>query len=192
MEPHSLQLGYRWSPTKCRVIKAPTPTVFKIYNQIIPEAQSFPYLGVSFNNQEDDCLRLVINGHRNCSIKTFKVMLSIPTMQTRWFTLNTKYLLRLTTLPINSLAHQLHQNLPKYHWLKLLRNKNTIHKNYKQQINSYKIDLINNATEITVQACLNNLTIHPIFKLPMTRRERRRLLRENITVMLQLGQNDGV
>ncbi|KAL0137931.1 hypothetical protein V8B55DRAFT_1589780 [Mucor lusitanicus] len=109
MEPHSLQLGYRWSPTKCRVIKAPTPTVFKIYNQIIPEAQSFPYLGVSFNNQD-----------------------------------------------------------------------------------SYKIDLINNATEITVQACLNNLTIHPIFKLPMTRRERRRLLRENITVMLQLGQNDGV
>ncbi|KAF1800729.1 hypothetical protein FB192DRAFT_1473136, partial [Mucor lusitanicus] len=133
---------------------------------------------------EDDCLRLVINGHRNCSIKTFKVMLSIPTMQTRWFTLNTKYLLRLTTLPINSLAHQLHQNLPKYHWLKLLRNKNTIHKNYKQQINSYKIDLINNATEITVQACLNNLTIHPIFKLPMTRRERRRLLRYKMNWLL--------
>jgi len=269
METHSQQLGYRWSPTKCRVIKAPTPTIFKIYNQIIPETESFPYLGVPFNNQgidpqqflethhqkaltsmqplhhigarsnafslpttaklymtfirpkieyslciqnfslkqltrlervQDDCLRLVINGHRNCSMKAFKVMLNIPTMQTRWFTLNTKYLLRLQTLPSNSLVYQLHQHLPRYHRLKLLENKNTIYNNYKSQISTfdntdnqttlyhdkhllkdtidtYRIQLINNASEVTVQACLNTLTIDPIFKLPMTRRERRRLLR---------------
>ncbi|KAF1800728.1 hypothetical protein FB192DRAFT_1283432, partial [Mucor lusitanicus] len=64
MEPHSLQLGYRWSPTKCRVIKAPTPTVFKIYNQIIPEAQSFPYLGVSFNNQGIDTQQFLEAHHQ--------------------------------------------------------------------------------------------------------------------------------
>lgn len=268
MESHSQQLGYRWSPTKCRVIKAPTPTIFKIYNQIIPETQSFPYLGVPFNNQgidtqqfleahhrkamtsmqplhhigarsnafslpttaklymtfirpkieyslciqnlnhkqlnrlervQDNCLRLVINGHRNCSMKALKVMLNIPTMQTRWYTLNTKYLLRLQTLPTTSLVHQLHQHLPRYHRLKLLENKNPIYKAYQDQISnpehtnqhttiitknllkpiieSYRIDLINNASEITVQACLNTLTVDPIFKLPMTRRERRRLLR---------------
>ncbi|KAJ8655018.1 hypothetical protein O0I10_009223 [Lichtheimia ornata] len=52
-EAHSYQLGYRWNPAKCVVINASGmghATPLTLYNQPIPTADSFSYLGIPFNN----------------------------------------------------------------------------------------------------------------------------------------------
>ncbi|KAG2205230.1 hypothetical protein INT47_009495 [Mucor saturninus] len=55
---HSLQLGYRWSPSKCAILNAPsllTSTAlnfrFTLYNQDIPTVDQFTYLGMEFNKK---------------------------------------------------------------------------------------------------------------------------------------------
>jgi hypothetical protein len=45
---HSLQLGYRWSPTKCAILNAPPSRQFKLYNEVLPTVDEFVYLGVPF------------------------------------------------------------------------------------------------------------------------------------------------
>ncbi|KAI9327876.1 hypothetical protein BD770DRAFT_404617 [Pilaira anomala] len=223
MESHSLQLGYRWSPPKCQVIKDPTPTIFKIYNEIIHEQKIITYLGLPFNNKgiceqqflevthekvtkkmqvlsyigarsnafsttlsiklyksfirpkieyglsvmkfnkqnitrleriQADCLRMIVGGHRTASMKSFSVMTNTPWMETRLYTLNTRYLLRLQTLPTNSLVYKLHQNLDRYHRITLLQKKNPI---YQQYVTDPQVTNSNNS---------QNQTIRPNFYYP--------------------------
>lgn len=52
---HSLDLGYRWNPSKCAVLNAPSPTSsstlnfsFKLYGQVLPTVEQFTYLGMEF------------------------------------------------------------------------------------------------------------------------------------------------
>lgn len=45
---HSFQLGYRWSPTKCAVLNAPTHRSFTLYDQVLPTVEEFVYLGLPF------------------------------------------------------------------------------------------------------------------------------------------------
>lgn len=264
METHSMQLGYRWSPPKCQVIKSPTPTVFRMYGEIIQEYTSVTYLGLPFNKDgldaqqflekthksiinkmhtlsrigarpnaftiplsvklyktfirpkieyglailnfnkkqitrleriQDDCLRMIVGGKSTSSMKAFRVMINIPSMETRWYTLNTKYLIRLQTQPQDSLVYNLHQQLGRYHRLTLLQNKNTIYRAYQQEINTttsitilnpkilkniistYQTQLITTSSEVMVKACSSSLSLDPILTLPMTRKERRRVLR---------------
>ncbi|KAG2217128.1 hypothetical protein INT45_011911 [Circinella minor] len=54
-EEHSYQLGYRWNPSKCIVLQQPTsqstnplPPLY-LYNQPLPTASTFVYLGIPFN-----------------------------------------------------------------------------------------------------------------------------------------------
>jgi hypothetical protein len=83
-EQHSNDNGYRWSPTKCRVIRAPapsplpsdtplpplfpdppadagTPFPFRLYNTDIPNTTSFSYLGIPFTYQGIDKSALITN-----------------------------------------------------------------------------------------------------------------------------------
>lgn len=55
---HSYDLGYRWNPTKCAILNAPSPTsssslnfVFKLYGVAIPTVTQFTYLGMEFNKK---------------------------------------------------------------------------------------------------------------------------------------------
>jgi hypothetical protein len=52
-ENHSLQLGYRWNPTKCVVVNSPAysgdVSPLKLYGTSLPSALSFNYLGLPFN-----------------------------------------------------------------------------------------------------------------------------------------------
>lgn len=83
-EQHSNDNGYSWSPTKCRVIRAPapsplpsdtplpplfpdppadagTPFPFRLYNTDIPNTTSFSYLGIPFTYQGIDKSALITN-----------------------------------------------------------------------------------------------------------------------------------
>lgn len=55
---HSLDLGYRWNPSKCAVLNAPSPTsssslnfYFKLYDVALPTVDQFTYLGMEFNKK---------------------------------------------------------------------------------------------------------------------------------------------
>jgi hypothetical protein len=52
---HSYDLGYRWNPSKCAVLNAPSATsssslnfAFKLYDQALPTVDQFTYLGMEF------------------------------------------------------------------------------------------------------------------------------------------------
>ncbi|KAG1647047.1 hypothetical protein G6F44_000217 [Rhizopus delemar] len=48
-EEYSLQMGYRWNPSKCVILDNQLePIPYTIYNQALPQATSFAYLGVPF------------------------------------------------------------------------------------------------------------------------------------------------
>ncbi|KAG1629224.1 hypothetical protein G6F44_011682 [Rhizopus delemar] len=48
-EEHSLQMGYRWNPSKCVILDNQLePISYTIYNQALPQVTSFAYLGVPF------------------------------------------------------------------------------------------------------------------------------------------------
>ncbi|KAG0994641.1 hypothetical protein G6F27_014068 [Rhizopus arrhizus] len=51
---HSLTLGYKWSPPKCAVLNAPSPSSSRyvpmsLYDQDLPTVEEFTYLGVPFD-----------------------------------------------------------------------------------------------------------------------------------------------
>lgn len=52
-QEHSYTLGYRWSPSKCAVLNAPSPTAsnyhpLRLYEQDLPTVDEFVYLGIPF------------------------------------------------------------------------------------------------------------------------------------------------
>jgi hypothetical protein len=48
-EEYSLQMGYRWNPSKCVILDSQLePMIYTIYNQAIPHEVSFAYLGAPF------------------------------------------------------------------------------------------------------------------------------------------------
>ncbi|KAG0971721.1 hypothetical protein G6F29_013948 [Rhizopus arrhizus] len=53
---HSLTLGYKWSPPKCAVLNAPSPSSSRyvpmsLYDQDLPTVEEFTYLGVPFDGK---------------------------------------------------------------------------------------------------------------------------------------------
>ncbi|KAG2192553.1 hypothetical protein INT47_012777, partial [Mucor saturninus] len=55
---HSLKLGYRWNPSKCAILNAPSPRssrtpnfAFTLYNKPIPTVDQFCYLGMEFTKK---------------------------------------------------------------------------------------------------------------------------------------------
>ncbi|KAG1444271.1 hypothetical protein G6F46_012551 [Rhizopus delemar] len=48
-EEHSIQMGYRWSPSKCVILDNQPQTIeYAIYDQVLPQATTFTYLGIPF------------------------------------------------------------------------------------------------------------------------------------------------
>ncbi|KAG1567178.1 hypothetical protein G6F50_008451 [Rhizopus delemar] len=48
-EEHSIQMGYRWNPPKCIILDNQPQTVeYAIYDQVLPQATTFTYLGIPF------------------------------------------------------------------------------------------------------------------------------------------------
>jgi hypothetical protein len=48
-EYHSMQMGYKWNPSKCVVLESHTdPILYIIYGQPLPQNTTFAYLGISF------------------------------------------------------------------------------------------------------------------------------------------------
>lgn len=140
---------------------------------------------------QDDCLRMIVGGYSNSSVKSLRIMVNLPSMVERWCILNDKYNIRSTTLPADSLIYQIIQSNKKYSKLKLIEKKNPIYQKFirthTQNISayttltkiifSYRSKAIINSSEKMIQACRSTLTLDPILTLPMTRKERRRLLR---------------
>ncbi|KAG1529898.1 hypothetical protein G6F48_013752 [Rhizopus delemar] len=55
-QTHSLTLGYKWSPPKCAVLNAPAASSSRyvrmsLYDQDLPAADEFTYLGVPFDGK---------------------------------------------------------------------------------------------------------------------------------------------
>ena len=261
-EQHSLDLGYRWSPSKCVVLSRPNSTnniEYKLYNTTLTSVDSFRYLGMYFNyksldsqlalnnkketvsttmhrihaigartngfsvplsvqiykqfvrpqieygicatnfvqNQhaaferlQDDCLRLIVGGFKNSSVKALRVMLNLPSMVDRWHILNSKYNIRLANLPTDSLITQLTTTNIRNSKLNLIKKKNPIQKLFveststgnphlilKQIFSNYRKQALIASSEVMIKACRVDLHLDSIFIVPMTRKERRRLLR---------------
>ncbi|KAG1490826.1 hypothetical protein G6F54_010442 [Rhizopus delemar] len=50
-EEHSIQMGYRWNPSKCVILDNQPQTVeYAIYDQVLPQATTFTYLGIPFKS----------------------------------------------------------------------------------------------------------------------------------------------
>ncbi|EIE91862.1 hypothetical protein RO3G_16573 [Rhizopus delemar RA 99-880] len=48
-EEHSIQMGYQWNPSKCVILDNQPQTVeYAIYDQVLPQATTFTYLGIPF------------------------------------------------------------------------------------------------------------------------------------------------
>ncbi|KAG1465848.1 hypothetical protein G6F46_001645 [Rhizopus delemar] len=46
---HSMQMGYRWNPSKCVILDNQPRTIeYAIYDQVLSQATTFTYLGTSF------------------------------------------------------------------------------------------------------------------------------------------------
>jgi hypothetical protein len=134
---------------------------------------------------------MIAGGYSNSSVKSLRIMVNLPSMVERWYTLNAKYNIRSTTLPAGSLIYQIIQSNKRYSKLKLIEKKNHIYqkfiKNHTQNISakttltktisSYRSKAIINSSEKMIQACRSTLILDSILTLPMTRKERRRLLR---------------
>ena len=144
----------------------------------------------ALERMQDNCLRLIVGGHSTSSVKALRVMLNLPTMVERWYVLNTKYNLRLKWLPQESLIFQIHNTNTRYSRLSLISKKNPIYHSFlgdtsnkpdkdilKQILFSFRSQALINSSEKMMQACRHDLSIDPIFFLPMTRKEQRRLLR---------------
>ena len=49
-EEHSMQMRYRWNPSKCVILdNQPQIIEYAIYDQVIPQATTFNYLGIPSN-----------------------------------------------------------------------------------------------------------------------------------------------
>ncbi|KAG1570687.1 hypothetical protein G6F48_013530 [Rhizopus delemar] len=69
-QTHSLTLGYKWSPPKCAVLNAPAASSSRyvqmsLYDQELPSAEEFIYLGIPFNGQGISVSALI--KHRSAS-----------------------------------------------------------------------------------------------------------------------------
>ncbi|KAG1450577.1 hypothetical protein G6F55_009620 [Rhizopus delemar] len=48
-EEHSIQMGYRWNPSKCDILDNQPQTIeYAIYGQVLPQATTFTYIGIPF------------------------------------------------------------------------------------------------------------------------------------------------
>ncbi|KAG1459613.1 hypothetical protein G6F46_001417 [Rhizopus delemar] len=48
-EEHSIQIGYRWNPSKCVILDNQPQTIeYAIYDQVLPQVTNFTYLGIPF------------------------------------------------------------------------------------------------------------------------------------------------
>ncbi|KAJ1966871.1 hypothetical protein IWQ62_002200, partial [Dispira parvispora] len=66
-EAHSLELGYRWSPSKCALLNPPSSTStgfvpLKLYGQDLPIVDEFIYLGVPFRRNGICSSSVVLKG----------------------------------------------------------------------------------------------------------------------------------
>ncbi|KAI9329106.1 hypothetical protein BD770DRAFT_477956 [Pilaira anomala] len=199
-EEHSIQQGYRWSPSKCVILSQPpssitttttvpsssastptpsstdkqyipftilplllhpplvnttmhivnrigartngfsVPTSIQIYKQYIrPQIEyglcitnlinaNFPAL----ERIQDDCLRLIVGGYKNSSVKALRVMVNLPSMRDRWYSLNSRFNIRLGYLPDDSLIHKISTSNNRYSKLTLIQKKNPIYKLYTE------------------------------------------------------------
>lgn len=80
---HSMTLGYRWSPSKCMVLNAPSPTSssslgfeFKLYGVALPRVDEFSYLGVPFR-KKGLCGGAILDNRLAGAIKTMALLTSI-------------------------------------------------------------------------------------------------------------------
>jgi hypothetical protein len=170
----------------------------KIYKQYIRPIIEYGLCVTNFINTnfpalerlQDDCLRLIVGGFKTSSVKALRVMVNIPSLRDRWYILNTKYNYRLTYLPEDSLIHLISTTNSRYSKLTLIAKKNPIHKLFLQDnsncsptillkniTNTYRKQALIDSSEKMIQACRTDLILDPIFIVPMTRKERRRMLR---------------
>ncbi|KAG2215015.1 hypothetical protein INT45_014334, partial [Circinella minor] len=187
--PHRLVCGYHWNPSKCIVLQQPTsqninplPPLY-LYDQPLPTASTFVYLGIPFNasgminNQQllqrniasalmvivpflkkeiqqlekgqDQCLHYIFGGHAKSSTIVFRHMANLPTMDE----------CKLLPLP--------HEDASP-------RDRKSTICTYRTT-NLHKLQQGPNAG-VLIKACCSKLGVDSIFFLPMTSRERSRLL----------------
>lgn len=175
------------------------PLSIKIYKQFIRPKIEYGLCISNFKKinhpalerLQDDCLRMIVGGFSNSSMKSLRVTVNLPSMVERWYILNSKYNIRAATLPPASLISKLLNLTKRYSKINLIKKKNPIYQklitdnNHNISIytkltnitNSFRSQAIINSSEKMIQASRSTLILDPILTIPMTRKERRRILR---------------
>ncbi|KAG2224762.1 hypothetical protein INT45_005286 [Circinella minor] len=87
-EMHSYDLGYRWNPAKCVIMMSHTSDQsFYLYGEEIPQAPTFKYLGIPFDNTGNIDPTRLIQQNSSSALAVMRVFRSIgvnPTAIT-WF-----------------------------------------------------------------------------------------------------------
>jgi hypothetical protein len=140
----------------------------------------------ALNRLQDRCLRSITGGHATSTVHPFRHMCDLPTMQSRAITLTFKFCVRLTHLPDDCLLSLLSPILHAKCRLPLLR-RNPL---YAALPSPFQMDIkpiilahrqaeleLLRQSHILVHGCRPEIGVDPILLVPMTRRERSRLLR---------------
>ncbi|KAG2190643.1 hypothetical protein INT47_004826 [Mucor saturninus] len=108
---------------------------------------------------QDDCLRMIIGGFTNSSVKSLRIMVNLPSMVER--------------CKLNIIKNK----NPIYQALQQDNSPISIFTKITHTISSYRSNAIINSSEKMIQGCRSDLKLDPILTIPMTRKERRRILR---------------
>ncbi|KAI9309887.1 hypothetical protein BX666DRAFT_2164632 [Dichotomocladium elegans] len=141
---------------------------------------------------QNRCLRLLIGGNPHTSTTVLKILTMIPAIHWRMEVLQSKYCLRLPTLPADSLVLLLHHSRGNDTYINKLK-ANRLYKSYTDAttITSFAAPFLyddrqklytafrdtQSSRHILARACRAKLEIDPILTLPATRTDRSRLIR---------------
>ena len=77
-EMHSYDLGYHWNPAKCVILSNRSATdSFYLYGEEIPQATTFKYLGIPFDNTGNIDLTRLIQQNSSSALAAMRVFNSI-------------------------------------------------------------------------------------------------------------------
>ncbi|EIE75817.1 hypothetical protein RO3G_00521 [Rhizopus delemar RA 99-880] len=160
---HSMQMGYRWNPSKCVILDNQPRTIeYAIYDQVLSQATTFTYLGTSFKLGGYLDLENLVQSNIFKAMSTMNVLSSIGLKAlrgTRQMNYQKTALWRMMPPTITDLDTQDFRAIKK----------KFLHSNFEKQIQGKNSRLLS--------SCRPAITLDPISWLPMTHEERSRCIR---------------
>ncbi|KAG1552208.1 hypothetical protein G6F46_001215 [Rhizopus delemar] len=169
-EEHSIQMGYWWNPSKCVILdNQPQTTEYAIYEQALPQATAFTYLGILFNPGGHLDPEKLVQSNIFKAMSTMNVLSSIGINPSGFSKLLCSRFYAQIVRPqmeyriaINCFNHSLLKSLEE------AQDKCILHQ---------RSSMIQGKTSRLLSSRRSTITLNPILWLPMTHEERSRCIR---------------